>query len=328
MLIKPYNASRELSTVAGDFSILYDGTITDSDGNEYTLEEFREISGILVNDIKTLLVVGHQFFNWAPAYWPCINVVCKIEGLVTAENLLATLPSPVESCDYPGHYLIPYYSNYLITKDGRLLKKSANRYIVPSKAVSDYVTFRMEDDSGNTQNRLRHRIMGMTFLPYNKHMEDLVINHINGIKGDDRIENLEWVTSAENADHAVTTGLQTYEKIELQARDCLTGKVFIFPSLSSAGRYFSVEASTMGMRCKSAGNKCFDGYQFRYHPNDTEWPEIDPIAGKYRVEFPTGEVLYTGCKEAARRAGVTRTSLMRMLREGRHEGPEGVKVYR
>lgn len=45
---------------------------------------------------------------------------------------------------------------------------------------------------------LVHRLIGMAFLPNPKE----TINHINGNKADNRIENLEWATRSENTRHA------------------------------------------------------------------------------------------------------------------------------
>jgi hypothetical protein len=50
-----------------------------------------------------------------------------------------------------------------------------------------------------------HRIIAKAFVP--GFFDGLHTNHINGVKTDNRPENLEWVTNEENVSHAWKTGL-------------------------------------------------------------------------------------------------------------------------
>lgn len=50
-----------------------------------------------------------------------------------------------------------------------------------------------------------HRLIAFTFVP--GYVDGYHVNHINGIKTDNRIENLEWVPVEENSRHAWRTGL-------------------------------------------------------------------------------------------------------------------------
>lgn len=74
------------------------------------------------------------------------------------------------------------------------------------KCNSGYYNFSVREKNEKKQKNLWvHRLVAEAFIPnpYNKRE----VNHINGNKLDNRIENLEWVSSSENRKHAYMIGL-------------------------------------------------------------------------------------------------------------------------
>lgn len=81
------------------------------------------------------------------------------------------------------------------------------------RSGTDYqiINFTLEDGSKRTYRV--HRLVLMAFKPI-ENMENLEVNHIDGNKRNNKLENLEWCNSSENQKHAFDLGLQKARKGE------------------------------------------------------------------------------------------------------------------
>ena len=64
--------------------------------------------------------------------------------------------------------------------------------------------------NGKKSNHLVHQLVAKVFISNDECK--IQVNHINCIKSDNRVENLEWCTNTENYAHAVENKLTWYQK--------------------------------------------------------------------------------------------------------------------
>lgn len=99
---------------------------------------------------------------------------------------------------------IPILPSFEISLNSTIRNKKSLK--IKSQYLSDTGYYMITVSENNKSKPYRvHRLFAETFIPNPK--GERYINHKNGIKTDNRIENLEWCSHLENMRHAFKTGL-------------------------------------------------------------------------------------------------------------------------
>ena len=105
--------------------------------------------------------------------------------------------------DLPGYEGVYKASSLGYITNGR---KKLKTYTINS----GYLCLKLHDANGVRKSHLLHRLIAQAFIPNPSNFPE--VNHIDGIKANCALDNLEWQTSQGNKKHAKETGLWKYNK--------------------------------------------------------------------------------------------------------------------
>lgn len=160
-----------------------------------------------------------------------------------------------------------YENLYLINNVGEIKSSITNKILKQYTPKNKYSLVSLYKNKEKTVFRV-HRLMAENFIPNPYNLPQ--VNHINGIKTDNRVENLEWCTQEYNLRHARDSGLNKFivnsklggEASKLKLQKGVVGvvdgeDVFKFNSAHDVERELKIHQSSVWQCCvgkrKSAG---------------------------------------------------------------------------
>ena len=158
--------------------------------------------------------------------------------------------------EYEYWRTIPSFPVYSASNYGRIRNDGTGRIMHLYMNTRGYLTLSLRKDNKQVQ-QMVHRLVAESFLggPH----PDLDVNHIDGDKTNNCIENLEWCTRLENVRHAVRTGLRPGPRRK-SVRIIETGTEF--ESVRACAKYFGVDVSCISWALKHSG--IYKGYHLEY----------------------------------------------------------------
>ena len=161
---------------------------------------------------------------------------------------------------------VPGYEGvYKVTSDGRVYhyyKHREPKELTYGESFDGYIQVRLWDRNLGKMKYWRvHRLVATTFIPNPDNLPE--VNHKDGNKQNNNVENLEWCTHSENIKHAYDIGLLQSSNVRRVKSIDKEGNEREFESIAECGRQLGICASNINTCCQGY-RKTARGYRFEY----------------------------------------------------------------
>ncbi len=208
---------------------------------------------------------------------------------------------------------IKNFEEYLINRDGKIYSTKSKKFLTP-RDRNGYLAITLCKNNKRYDFSI-HRLIALTFIPNPENKP--YINHIDGNKHNNSLENLEWCTGSENVQHAYDTGLAHGHLLEYTQE--------LRYNLGKGWRGKHRSEKDKEKRRKAMLGRKYDDSVSQKHKNYSAtkskeyWSEyFKNIPRKTRkVKNLIAGVTYNSVKEAREKENITIAIMSRKLKEGK-----------
>lgn len=164
-------------------------------------------------------------------------------------------------------------NRYIIYDDGRLYSEKRNIFLKPLVDNKGYLYYNFsEKDILYTCPKVHRLVM----LAFSKEPQNSQINHIDGDKTNNNLNNLEWCDNDHNKKHALTTGLKDEIDFGIAQYDLNGNLLRIWHTAADAMEWLGKSRRSGGQIGRVIRDKreTYCGYRWKQYKNyDFEHPE-------------------------------------------------------
>lgn len=231
--IKKHKASKKVDqyTPTGEFLRSFPSI---KDAAEYVGVKYNGISGVLSGKAKT-----SGGFIW---------------------KLAEKEKTTVQKDKMKGWRELKGFPLYKISRTGEVFSTWGKKIKKPAEDRRGYMRHALTNGTGICKHMPVHRIVAMVYIPNPDNLP--CVNHIDGDKKNNNVDNLEWCSYSHNSKHAYDTGLNKNTKAVIQM-DKISGKIIKkYSSMKEAEDATKIPTSDISKTCKNS-DKSAGGYKWK-----------------------------------------------------------------